>query len=577
MKTYDETLKSVSEVIRALCIRIDSPRALTVKLLVENKEFEQLASLKVDPASYSDPTTFALDYGISTFLKKCRDLKSTVNRREAAVAAFARSEEACKESNQVIDAFLQGHFCFVPGVSEVVHLAQRKIKRLLGSTLDLFDGSYEWGPGATYSLKRSEAYPDTKLTKLPFEVTGSAWKHAAKLINLDLHWKRAICDANSSYSGPIFKIIPGGRYDTVPKTVLTDRSILVEPRLNTILQKKVGAYFRRLLKRVDVDLNDQSRNQYLAEMAIPLCLSTADLEAASDSVSRGVVELLLPREWVDLLDDLRSKWYQKADGSWHRLEKFSSMGNGFTFELESLIFWAIASSVNELEGYSTLGVYGDDIIVRREVFPRLRTSLSALGFRLNDEKSFVDGDFFESCGAHFFKGINVTPPYQKVLPGNELEAARMGNRLLRWAARLGFDIRLDRRVAGAWEALVRQWTPHPGRFGPITGTDDGYWEAPSSYLANCRPRTRRGSFSSSEIRVTAKVESYKEIPYDDSAMLALWMMNRGTPMEGKMPHILLGLRDKHDSSVGTLPSRVEMRVIQQHRWVKPTALSYLDW
>jgi len=588
-------LSRLKEVTRAMCIGVDSPRSLAVHLLVKHDEWEQLASLAIDPSTYCDHNVFALDYGITNFLKKNGDLPSTVDKRGSAIAAFARSERSCSETNELLRAWRAGSICIDPAVAEVFHLAQRKVHRLLRNPPNLEKGPYEWGPGATYSLKRSEAYPDTKLTQLPFEVTGSAWKHAAKLIAADLHWKAAIVDANPNYQGPVFAVLPGGRYDTVPKTVLTDRSILVEPRLNTILQKKIGTQLRRLLKRVDVDLNDQSRNQYLAEYAIPFELSTIDLEAASDSVSRALVEWMLPVEWFDLLDDLRSKWYQDDKGSWFRLEKFSSMGNGFTFELESLIFWAFASAASELEGRSLIGVYGDDIIVRRKVAPRLIRALAVAGFSVNTKKSFIDGRFFESCGAHFFDGINVTPLYQKCTPRDELEASRMGNRLLRWSARLKYHLALDKRVRGAWETHRRAWNVPNDRFGPLTGDGDGYWESPRGDPSTVFHRTRAG-VSGPETLVRTKVESYRLIPVCDSAMLARWFASsRVTDLRGdeswqtvvhrfrywsKDPVAELtknGFVDRSEELVGMQLSRVEMRVTSEHRWVKPTNLSSLAW
>jgi hypothetical protein len=350
---------------------MDTPRSLKAALLLKHGELEQLVRMKIHPSEYTSADSFAVDYAVTSFLKKNPDMPVYVDRKSAAIAGFELSEVRCRETNELIEAWMNGDLTLPSSVAQVIHLAQRKISRLLSVQPSLFDGPYSWGPGATYDLKRSRAYPDTKLVELPFTVTGGAWKHAAKLINSDLHWKEAIKVANPSYTGEIFKIIPGGRYDTVSKTVLIDRSILVEPRLNTILQKRVGEQIRDLLKRVGVDLNDQSMNQTLAGLARTLDLATLDLEAASDSISRKVVQLLLPPVWFELLDELRSPWYQKVDGSWVRLEKFSSMGNGFTFELESLIFWALASAASETLYRSTVGIYGDDVIVHRDVVPLL--------------------------------------------------------------------------------------------------------------------------------------------------------------------------------------------------------------
>lgn len=511
---------AVADSFRALCIGIDSPRSLKAHLLLKYGELEQLVGMKIKAVEYCDAYSFAGDYAVVSFLKKNADIPLKVDRRGAAITAFKSSEERCKATNARVEAYLGGELIIPSHVNQVIHLAVRKISKLLQEQPCLDDGPYSWGPGATLDLKKREAYPDTKLTTLPFTVTGSAWKHAARVIKSDLHWKEAIITANSTYSGPVFRLVPGGRYDTVPKTVLTDRSILVEPRLNTLLQKRIGEQLRGLLKRVGVDLDDQSRNQSLASFAKRLQLATLDLEAASDSVSRKVVELLLPPVWLDMLDDLRSKWYQDVDGSCKRLEKFSSMGNGFTFELESLIFWALAEAASDMSYRYIVGVYGDDIIVHADVAPLLTETFTFLGFTVNTEKSFVSGEFFESCGKHYFGDFDVTPAFQKCTPTTGDEAAKMGNRLLRLSCRLGLDISFDERVYGAWTAWFRHWKPKPTQCGPYVGIGDGYWETDETHYANrigVDPWGHR-----------CRVECYslvpREIPLMDEAMYSIWLM-----------------------------------------------------
>lgn len=599
----------LARTFRALCIGVDTPRSLKAWLLFKNEEFLQLAEMKVHPTEYCNADPFAVDYLVVSYLKKNADLPKVADTKAVAIAAFKRSEDTCSQTNERIEAWEDGRLSIVNHrVSEVIHLAQRKISRLLQCEPNLTTGTYSWGPGATIDVSRKRAYPDTKLVQLPLSVTGGAWKHAVTMINADLHWKAAIIANNASYTGEIFTILPGGRHDTVTKTVLTDRSILVEPRLNTILQKKVGAQLRALLKRVGVDLDDQSRNQYLASLARELGLATLDLEAASDSIARKVVRLLLPDTWYTLLDDLRSQWVL-LEGQWTRLEKFSSMGNGFTFELESLIFWALAAAATELECYNTVGIYGDDVIVRKEVAPLLTETFAFLGFTLNKSKSFVEGEFYESCGHHFFGGINVTPVYQKSVPSEPGQILRAGNRLLRVAARLGAYRTLDKRVAGAWSEWKRGWAIRPEYFGPFIGEGDGYLEVPYRDLGSHRPE--RSGLAIQTFRVATYVSRPVEIPAFDDAMYAIWLQKRGERTEqppwwcstffhspsgwGKtcagMLSLLSDLKEEISvqkrgkllkvsspyCTVGAIDSRVQTRDSIQHRSVMLNSWSYLDW
>lgn len=203
------------------------------------------------------------------------------------------------------------------------------------------------------------------------------------------------------------------KLDFVPKNAKTERAITVGGSLNLMVQLAIGDFMaERLRVHAKQDLRDQSRNQKMALTgSLDGSLATLDLSSASDTISRELVYMLLPVEWAMILDVCRSDTcsYQ---GSTIQLEKFSSMGNGFTFPLESLIFWALSSSCNP-EGFAS--VYGDDIIVPTESVPLVREVLTVAGFTLNMEKSFWTGPFRESCGADYFGGIDIRPYYQKEL------------------------------------------------------------------------------------------------------------------------------------------------------------------
>jgi hypothetical protein len=82
------------------------------------------------------------------------------------------------------------------------------------------------------------------------------------------------------------------------------------------------------------------------------------------------------------------------------------------------------------------GVFGDDIIVKKEAYAFLVRSLTKLGFKVNDDKSFNTGPFRESCGydwynGHFVRGVYVT----SLETVSDVYSAV--NRLNRWSALSG--------------------------------------------------------------------------------------------------------------------------------------------
>jgi hypothetical protein len=135
--------------------------------------------------------------------------------------------------------------------------------------------------------------------------------------------------------------------------------------------------------------------------------ATIDLKAASDTISLGLCDLLLPPDLFELILSLRSP-FGSVNGEQVEYAKVSSMGNGFTFELETAMFWALACSCDPSHDAA---VYGDDIIVTTDAASLLMEVLTDLHMEVNPSKTFTSGPFRESCGGHYYAGIEVTPPY----------------------------------------------------------------------------------------------------------------------------------------------------------------------
>lgn len=198
----------------------------------------------------------------------------------------------------------------------------------------------------------------------------------------------------------------------VPKTTRVHRTIAVEPLLLNFVQKGIDLYMRDLLRvRAGVDLSDQGINSDLAREGslddTDEGFVTIDLSSASDSVSIGLVREVLPPHWFRLLDACRSSEYYSDSGLSGVYEKFCSMGNGFCFPLETLLFLAACHAVGCRPG--EFRCYGDDIIVQKARAPELIAFLQVIGFATNKDKTFLEGPFRESCGADWYLGENVRP------------------------------------------------------------------------------------------------------------------------------------------------------------------------
>jgi hypothetical protein len=276
----------------------------------------------------------------------------------------------------------------------------------------------------------------------------------------------------------VFEVVDYNRISFVPKSALTDRTIAIEPLMNLRLQLGVDGLIRRRLKRHDIDLDDQTKNQVLASIGSELrgnsdhTYSTLDLKGASDSVSLKLVELLLPDEWYRFLWSLRAHNGIVPGHGKVCYEKLSSMGNGYTFAVESLVFAAltyavIARNSGTVNFKSDFAVFGDDIVVREQYAQELITVLQSCGFTINRDKSFVYGIVKESCGTDWYNGHMVRPVALSNIPStvNELFVDR--NRLARML-NLYFGIE-DSFVAQKIESWI---PPFFMRFhGPISDTE----------------------------------------------------------------------------------------------------------
>lgn len=342
-----------------------------------------------------------------------------VNKQSVALGKFFEAEALCQQTNEIFRSHFEGSYVFKPSIEAILFLATRKISRILGDVPPISALDLTFGPGATTTTQARVAQPCEKLGSA-LACSDELLSSVGELLREMPGWVSAHSVHTTDISYAVDVEIHVGRLQLVPKNAKTYRSIVVEPVLNSMLQRGYGKYIRRRLKRWGLDLDDQGRNQSLARMgSITGFLATLDLSSASDTVSKGVVEHLLPYDWWRALSASRTGSVSiarpKGGLDVHRLHKFSSMGNGYTFELESLIFWTLALATCEYlhvpSGWTRC--YGDDIIIPTDAVPLLKEVLTATGFIVNDQKSFAIGPYRESCGKDYFLGIDVRPAYVK--------------------------------------------------------------------------------------------------------------------------------------------------------------------
>jgi len=196
----------------------------------------------------------------------------------------------------------------------------------------------------------------------------------------------------------IVSFVQGNRWSTVPKNNLKDRSICLEPLCNMLVQRAVGLGVRACLKdKLGIDLDylaDVHRNR-ISDPKV----ATIDLSDCSDTISLWLIKYLLPRRVLSKVLACRSDMTLGPDDNFYVVFKVSSMGNGFTFDLMTLILTALTKSFD-----LSASVFGDDIICQNQYADEIIQNLSIAGFRVNLDKTYIRSDYRESCGAHFIDG-----------------------------------------------------------------------------------------------------------------------------------------------------------------------------
>lgn len=456
---------------------LNTPRSLALLILLRNGEWDQLVAMRVDPRNYLEgpwgARAFASDSQATDFLRKSPLLGTERGRRESAEKTFSVCEEQCFATNQFLRLleFPSIHESVAETAYRGILSRARKIaRRILGPVPDDIEPSF--GPGTSFELKGAafSTLPD-KLTIIPTATP--------ECLDVFEHyfWPSSWGRERLELGLPLPGTSRGNRFSTVPKDSTTHRGICIEPLGNLWIQLGIGRYLKRRLSNVGISVaktsapacpiqrlqsarsveDGQVAHRRMARLgSLDDRWATIDLSNASDTVAFELVRAVLPPDWFRLLCSARSP-FTFFRGKWHRLEKFSSMGNGFTFELETLLFACLISATTGLKVGQELFVYGDDILVPGTAAHDTLAVLRMSGFTPNPSKSFHCGPFRESCGGDFFSGYPVRSYFSKGTLESPLEWVAMHNSLLE---------RLGPAGQGALERIVRE-IPTPLRlFGP---------------------------------------------------------------------------------------------------------------
>lgn len=327
----------------------------------------------------------------------------------------------------------------------------------------------------------------------------------------------------------------GSRGSSVYKNSQKRRFINVECFLNVVLQKVAGWSLRQCLKtnaKCDLDLGQDLHKALISQPG----WSTVDWSNASDSILTWLVQQLLAKNKrvYKILDRTRSQFvlidtpFVNPEGKsdhlklYHHPHKFSSMGNGFTFELLTLVNLAI---VRVLDPDAT--VYGDDVILRSVYANDFITHMTAVGFVPNLKKSFINKPFRESCGGFFLDGYGYIRSYDFKWNFNIADCIITCNKLGRIIRENpDWEHRLKQRIVETHEEVMRLIPA--ALSGPLTSSSDlPVWAEKKGYrrahMSNpfCKKKWEAYSTVATEMAEMLKFTELEEKGYNPGSFVVI--------------------------------------------------------
>lgn len=425
-----------------------------------------------------DPLVRACQSIVVSLRKKFTGDTSSTNttadhRKDVALRRFLRRNDVCAALNGSFDGFTS----LSDSHQEIVGNAKAWLTSVLGKLDEACaDPAHAYalsvpGPGSAIGAIELDAYTKTFDGPLLFPSQGAllGWYLFTQTSEL----RRSAEDVRAAKHG-CPGIQPYAKWSSVPKTIETDRSIVITSVGGLLCQRSLGLHLESVLADIGMAVNTQPDfNRAMAAIGSRADIDlvdpnyrpcTIDWSDASDSLYFALVEWFfqfLPNLWARLIES-RDGILHSGENDRVNLAIFSTMGNGFTFPLQTLIFSAIAygalcsrAGAKKFRYYDedlrTIGCFGDDLVVPRLIYDDVLSVTLAMGLLPNVDKSYGAGPFRESCGTDWFDGSNVRGVYCEDL-ASPTQRVILFNRLAEWSATW---LPLPRTLQRIWDAIPR--------------------------------------------------------------------------------------------------------------------------
>ncbi len=452
-----------------------------------------LASCDNGPISsdmgYQDAACQAL---ASSFYKKLCPTGTSHAADRAALEKFQRINESCSESF-VFGANSEAESCFWDYFRNNLNVALEPHWVFGSFDTECIRNGMMPGPGAAQKADATTLVSKLFEGEMSYTDDRLISYYRAALVETGL-WADAEMRRFRQFG---FTKVQGGKLFFAPKNAEISRTCCTEANLNLLVQRSIGDFIEdRLVKFFGISLKTQPDwNRELARVGSEYgSFGTIDLVSASDSINLDMLRQALNKGMLKtMIEWSRSEQAVLPDGTCVKLRMVSTMGNGFTFPLQTIIFASAVRAVYQLMDLPSacprtqFGVFGDDIVVRREAYDFTCRMLTKLGFEVNVGKSFNSGAFRESCGHDYYRGYNIRGVYVRSLEIPQ-QVYSLINRLTRWSAFHGIRLNRTLKTLLSWvrdNRVPPSESDDAGIHVPFRATipkvDNNYWFKYRSY------------------------------------------------------------------------------------------------
>lgn len=416
-----------------------SSSAVNVTSIFEGGTIEEVRGLEWDADKASDSYQFKVRHQMSNLFKRYRfekDLLSSEELEEAAEMQFFDNQLRLTS----IDLASLPAYC-----KHVLFVARGFCHKILGNyDLEEHFALSRFGRKASVGIPMRKAC-EAERWELP--LTGSvehiAW-FSSVVLGEDKQAANYLLAKSTAENKAVFRAVDTLALTFVPKTFKSLRSIMPNTTIGTMYSDGLGKVLSKRLKAAGYDISTlQNAHGEMARLgSITGKLVTADQSLASDNITLDLVKAICPTTWFFALNRGRIGKVKLPSGLTVHSSTFCTMGIGFTFPLQTLIFLCLLKALDYVYNHSRseISVYGDDMIYSVELHPFVLTVFERLGLKINVDKTFADGSFRESCGSDYFAGSDVRP----FLPKNERGSI---------VDRKGYEVLLY----GYYNGLLRRW------------------------------------------------------------------------------------------------------------------------